>query len=168
VSGPATAAWFSLDGINAYTSRPAEANRRAMRTAIRVSKELRFVTDRVQRTEISSVLCRRIIKSAQNCRRALYGPESLLRPRLRELANTPQSLNGGCDMKHLKTTSVATIILGSLFAEPLILVAFVVLATIRAPHFMTGLVWIGTGVVITSMAVGWVLSKKLVRWAWQE
>ena len=71
-------------------------------------------------------------------------------------------------MKHLKTTSVATVILGSLFAEPLILVAFVVLATVRAPHFMTGLVWIGAGVVITSMAVGWILSRKLVRWAWQE
>lgn len=71
-------------------------------------------------------------------------------------------------MKHLKTASVATIVLGSLFAEPLILVAFLVLATIRAPHFVTGLVWIGTGVVIASLAVGWILSRKLVRWAWQE
>jgi hypothetical protein len=71
-------------------------------------------------------------------------------------------------MKHPRTTSVATIILGSLFAEPLILVAFLVLATLRVPHFVTGLVWIGSGTVITSMAVGWVLSKKLVRWAWQE
>jgi uncharacterized membrane protein (DUF485 family) len=66
------------------------------------------------------------------------------------------------------TTSLATIVLGMLFAEPLILIAFLVLTDERAPHLVHDLIWTGAIMTVGSLAAGWVLARRLVRWAWQE
>jgi bacteriorhodopsin len=66
------------------------------------------------------------------------------------------------------TTSLATIVLGMLLAQPFVLIAFVVLASQSDPDLANDLVKVWTITVVGTCAVGWVLAKKLVRWAWQE
>jgi len=66
------------------------------------------------------------------------------------------------------TTSLATIVLGLILAEPVVLVAFVVLAREHVSDIANDLVKVWTITVGGTCAVGWMLAKRLVRWAWQE